>query len=132
MVLCSFGHPFVSERRIQSLLSPSRLPHHLGLGATHLGATAKLLDVCDCESSLRHVSYGSWSCENAVAWRSDRMDRLFDCEFRCEDRYARWLFGRSGKNNSSRSRACEVFTHGVIPGSSHTQALGISSPRIDE
>ena len=25
-----------------------------------------------------------------------------------------------------------VFTHGVIPGSSHTQALGISSPRIDE
>src|SRR6266567_2958143 len=25
-------------------------------------------------------------------------------------------FGRSGKNNSSRSRACGVFTHGVIPG----------------
>ena len=25
-----------------------------------------------------------------------------------------------------------VFTHGVIPGSSHTQALGISSPGIDE
>ena len=24
------------------------------------------------------------------------------------------------------------FTHGVIPGSSHTQALGISSPGIDE
>src|SRR6516165_4384682 len=25
-----------------------------------------------------------------------------------------------------------VFTHGVIPGSSHTQALGISSPGIDK
>jgi hypothetical protein len=25
-----------------------------------------------------------------------------------------------------------VITHGVIPGSSHTQALGISSPRIDK
>jgi hypothetical protein len=25
-----------------------------------------------------------------------------------------------------------VFTHGVIPGSSHTQALVISSPEIDE
>jgi Family of unknown function (DUF6065) len=25
-----------------------------------------------------------------------------------------------------------IFTHGVIPGSSHTQALGISSPGIDE
>jgi hypothetical protein len=25
-----------------------------------------------------------------------------------------------------------VFAHGVIPGSSHTQALGISSPRIDK
>jgi hypothetical protein len=25
-----------------------------------------------------------------------------------------------------------VFTHGIIPGSSHTQALGISSPRTDE
>src|SRR5713226_6685390 len=37
------------------------------------------------------VRIGSWSCENAVAWRSDRMDHLFDCAFRCEDRYARWL-----------------------------------------
>src|SRR3989475_10895526 len=26
----------------------------------------------------------------------------------------------------------EVFTHGVIPGSSHTPALGISSPGIDK
>jgi hypothetical protein len=28
-------------------------------------------------------------------------------------------------------RSFGVFTHGVIPGSSHTQALGISSPRIE-
>ena len=31
----------------------------------------------------------------------------------------------------NQNRRC-VFTHGVIPGSSHTQALGISSPGIDE
>src|SRR5712691_5402161 len=43
------------------------------------------------------VRIGSWSCENAVAWRSDRMDHLFDCEFRCEDRYARWISVDLGK-----------------------------------
>src|SRR5216684_7519592 len=43
------------------------------------------------------VRIGSWSCENAVAWRSDRMDHLFDCEFRCEDSYARSISVDLGK-----------------------------------
>src|SRR4030095_9225182 len=33
---------------------------------------------------------------------------------------------------SSRRPSEDVFTHGVIPGQSHTEALGISSPGIDE
>ena len=36
------------------------------------------------------------------------------------------------ENNSTSSLRADFFTHGVIPGSSHTQALGISSPGIDE
>src|SRR6266702_331160 len=45
----------------------------------------------------RHISTLPWSCENAVAWRSDRIDHLFDCEFRCEDCYARWISVDLGK-----------------------------------
>ena len=47
--------------------------------------------------SRRYVWFGSCSCENAVAWRSDRIDHLFDCEFRCEDCYARWISVDLGK-----------------------------------
>ncbi len=33
------------------------------------------------EQRSRHVCSGSWLRKNAVAWRSDRMDHLSDCEF---------------------------------------------------
>ena len=39
---------------------------------------------------------------------------------------------RPKKNHSRCFSTFCVFTHGVIPGSSLTQALGISSPGIDE
>jgi hypothetical protein len=41
-------------------------------------------------------------------------------------------FGYVEKSHSHRFSVFRVFTHGVIPGSSHTEAQGISSPGVDE
>ena len=38
----------------------------------------------------------------------------------------------TGESLSKLSSRSDVFTHGVIPGSSHAEALGIGSPGIDE
>jgi hypothetical protein len=38
----------------------------------------------------------------------------------------------AGKQRDRPNIGVRVFTHGVIPGQSHTEALGISSPGIDE
>ena len=54
----------------------------------------------EIDHTRHNVCSGSWSRENAVAWRSDRMDHLFDCEFHCEYRYARWLSVDLGKTIS--------------------------------
>src|SRR5437899_12661782 len=70
--------------------------------------------------SRRYVWFGSWSCENAVARRSDRMDHLFDCEFRCEDCYARWISVDLGKT---------ILVAPELAGFSHSQGQKPKSSR---
>src|SRR5215813_2841654 len=55
-----------------------------------------------------YVCLGSWPCKNPKASQARR-------EFR-----------------SDSAASAGVLTHGVIPGSSHTPAWGISSPAIDK
>jgi hypothetical protein len=43
-----------------------------------------------------------------------------------------FLIQRNRDKLSTRKFDVGVFTHGVIPGQGHTEALGISSPGIDE
>src|SRR5260370_29101708 len=54
MSLSPFRHPFVSPRRVQSLLPTPWFPCQFGLSTTHLGAATKVLDVCDRDRNLRH------------------------------------------------------------------------------
>ena len=78
---------------------------------------------------MKHVCYGSWLCKNSNARQKKRSSispivaQTFPSEFG---------FSWSKKKHFRDFSIFRVFTHGVIPGSSHTQALGISSPGIDE
>src|SRR5260370_220589 len=76
-----------AHHRSAALLSPNRSP-------------TPPCWIDEIDHSRHDGCRGSWSGENAVGWRSDRMDSLFDCEFHCEYRYARWLSVDLGKTIS--------------------------------
>jgi hypothetical protein len=81
--------------------------------------------------SCGFVGFGSWLCKNAAA---PKRSRITFGQITIKDAKNLKLvrFCWSEKYHSRDLPNFCVFTHGVIPGSSHTQALGISSPGIDE
>ena len=54
MAFSPLRHPFVSQRRLQSLLPPPRFPCQFGFGPTQLSAATKALDIGTYDRNLRH------------------------------------------------------------------------------
>ena len=54
MTFSPLRHPFVSQRRLQSLLPPPRFPCQFGFGPTQLSAATKALDIGTYDRNLRH------------------------------------------------------------------------------
>src|SRR5437660_1285662 len=71
--------------------SPTCVPRAL-LSIRSFGVREDILDISQpagCWPRRPEARFGSWSCENAAARRTDRIGRLSGCEFCRDDSHAR-------------------------------------------
>src|SRR6266480_4988440 len=89
MVLCSFGHPFVSERRIQSFLSPSRLFCIVDFRSSEVVQDRAF--ATSAASKRMTKSFGSSALRKTLPFVMPAEARLFSCAS-YSGRHTSWSF----------------------------------------